>query len=432
MLFTGILFGLIPALRATRLDLNLVLRGAARNISGADRGGRRLPMGKVLVGTQVAISLLLLVTAGLFVRSLRKLTEVPLGYNAEHLLLFGMNPLSDGYQQAAIPPLFDQLLAKIRTIPGVRSASLSENGLFSGSDSGDDISIVGSTPKSGQEMGVALDEVGPGYFQTIGIPVLAGRDVELRDTAGTRHMWLNQSMSKHFFGGTSPLAQHIVVHYSFGDIEYDVVGVVGDAKYNDLRGETDRRGYFSYFDPPVPLNAVTFEVRAAGDDAAVISAVRQVIHETNAGLTTPQFLAIPALIDSYLVRDKLTARLSAFFGIVAMVLACIGLYGVLSYNVTRRTSEMGVRMALGAQRLGILKLVIRDALVVTAIGILVGLGSAWAATRVLGSMLFGLSPRDPLTMIGAAAILIAVATLAAFIPAWRASRVDPMAALRYE
>jgi predicted permease len=432
MLFTGILFGLIPALRATRLDLNLVLRGAARNISGADRGARRLPMGKVLVGTQVAISLLLLVTAGLFVRSLQKLTEVPLGYNAEHLVLFGMNPLSDGYQQATIPPLFDQLLAKIKTIPGVRSASLSENGLFSGSDSGDDISIVGSTPKAGQEMGVALDEVGPAYFQTIGIPVLAGRDVESRDTAGTRHMWLNQSMSNYFFGGTSPLGRHIVVHYSFADIEYDVVGVVGDAKYNDLRGETDRRGYFSYFDPPGPLNGVTFEVRAAGDDAAVISAVRQVIHETNAGLTTPQFLTIPALIDAYLVRDKLTARLSTFFGIVAMVLACIGLYGVLSYNVTRRTGEMGVRMALGAQRSGILQLVIRDALVVTAIGILVGLGAAWAATRVLGSMLFGLSPRDPVTMIGAAVVLIAVAALAAFIPAWRASRVDPMTALRYE
>jgi len=432
MLFTGILFGLIPALRATRLDLNLVLRGAARSISGAEHGGRRLPMGKILVGTQVAISLLLLVTAGLFVRSLQKLAEVPLGYDAEHLLLFGMNPLSDGYQQTTIPPLFDQLLAKIKTIPGVRSASLSENGLFSGNDSGDDISIVGSTPKSGQEMGLALDEAGPGYFQTIGIPVLAGRDVESRDTAGTRHMWLNHSMSKYFFGGTSPLGQHIVVHYSFGDIEYDVVGVVGDAKYNDLRGETDRRGYFSYFDPPVPLNDATFEVRAAGDDSAVISAVRQVIHETDAGLPIPQFLTIPALIDSYLVRDKLTARLSTFFGIVAMVLACIGLYGVLSYNVTRRTGEMGVRMALGAQRSGILRLVIRDALVVTGIGVLVGLGSSWAATRVLGSMLFGLSPRDPVTMIAAAAVLVAVATLAAFIPAWRASRVDPMTALRYE
>jgi predicted permease len=432
MLFTGILFGLIPALRATRLDLNLVLRGTAQNISAVEHGARRLPMGKVLVGAQVAISLLLLVTAGLFVRSLQKLTEVPLGYSAEHLLIFEMNPLSDGYKAATIPALFDQLIAKIKTIPVVRSAALSENGLFSGNDSGDDISIVGSTAKSGQNMDVALDEVGPAYFQTIGIPVLAGRDVESRDTAGTRHMWLNQTMSKYFFGESSPLGQHIVVHYSFADIEYDVVGVVSDAKYNDLRGKTDRRGYFSYFDPPVVLNDAVFEVRSAGDDAAVTSAVRQVIHETDAGLSPPEFLTIPVLIDALLVRDKLTARLSTFFGIVALALACIGLYGVLSYNVTRRTGEMGVRMALGAQRFGILRLVIRDALVVTGIGVLVGLGAAWAATRVLGSMLYGLSPRDPVTMIGAAIVLIAVATLAAFIPAWRASRVDPMTALRYE
>src|ERR1019366_6423881 len=182
---------------------------------------------------------------------------------------------------------------------------------------------------------------------------------------------------------------HIVVHYTFADIEYDVVGVVSDAKYNDLRGKTDRRGYFSYFDPPVVVNAAV-------------------------------------------LRDKLTARLSTFFGMVALALACLGLYGVLSYNVTRRAGEMGVRMALGAQRFGILRLVIRDALVVTGIGVRVGLGAAWAATRVLGSMLYGLSPRDPVTMIGAAIVLIAVATLAAFIPAWRASRVDPMTALRYE
>jgi predicted permease len=432
MLFTGILFGLIPALRATRVDLNLVLRGAARNISGAGGGTRRLPMGKVLVGTQVAISLLLLVTAGLFVRSLQKLTSVPLGYNTDHLLLFRMTPLSDGYKAAAVPSLVDQLLAKFKTIPGVRTASLSENGLFYGNDSGDYISIVGSAPKSGQDMGVAIDEAGPTYFQTLGIPLLSGRDVEQTDTTGTHHLWMNQAMAKYFFGNASPLGQHIVVHFSFADVEYSVVGVVGDAKYNELRGETDRRCYLSYFDPPLPLTDAVFEVRSAGDDAVVASSIRQMIHETDAGLSAPVFRTLPGLIDLKLSRDKLTARLSTFFGIVALVLACIGLYGVLSYNVTRRTSEIGVRLALGAQRSGILQLVIRDALVVTGIGILVGLGAAWAATRLLGTMLFGLSPRDPITMTVAAIMLIFVAMLAAFVPAWRASRVDPITALRYE
>jgi ABC-type antimicrobial peptide transport system permease subunit len=245
-------------------------------------------------------------------------------------------------------------------------------------------------------------------------------------------MWVNQLLAKYFFGDASPVGQHVVVHFSFGDGEYDIVGVVADAKYNDLRGETDRRGYFSYFDPIVPLTDGVIVVRSAGDDAVVTSSIRQMIHETDPGLSSPVFRTVPGLVDLILVRDKLTARLSTFFGIVALVLACIGLYGVLSYNVTRRIGEMGVRMALGAQRSTILRLILRDALVVTGAGVLIGLGAAWAATRLLGTMLFGLSPRDPLTMLGAAFVLIAVASLAAFIPAWRASRVDPMTALRYE
>jgi predicted permease len=340
--------------------------------------------------------------------------------------------LSDGNKAAAIPPLIDQLLAKFKAIPGVRSVSISENGLFFGNDSGDDITIVGAPPKSGQDMGVALDSVGPAYFQTISIPVLAGRDVEQRDVAGSHHMWVNQALSKYFFGGASPIGQHLIVHFSFGDSEYDIVGVVGDAKYNDLRGDTDRRGYFSFYDPPIPLTDGVIEVRSVGDDAVVGSSIRQLMHETDPTLSAPVFRTVAGMVDLKLVRDRLTARLSTFFGIVAMVLACIGLYGVLSYNVSRRTGEMGVRMALGAQRSGILKLVIQDALMVTAIGIVVGIGAAWAATRVLATMLFGLSPRDPATMIVSAVVLVAVATLAAFIPAWRASRVDPMEALRYE
>jgi FtsX-like permease family len=245
-------------------------------------------------------------------------------------------------------------------------------------------------------------------------------------------MWLNQTASKYFFGETNPVGQHGVAHYSFGDTEYDVVGVVADARPNSLRGEIDQRFYISYFDPPAPLTDAVFELHTTAEDATVALTVRQLIHETDPGLAAPVFRTVSALVDLRLLRDKLTARLSTFFGAVALVLACIGLYGVLSYNVTRRTGEMGVRMALGAQRSTILRLVLRDALVVTGIGVLLGLGSAWAATRLLASLLYGLSPRDPLIMAAAAVVLIAVATLAAFIPAWRASRVDPMTALRYE
>jgi predicted permease len=431
-LLTGILFGFAPALRATRVDLNMVLRGAARNISGGGQGGSRLPLGKVLVAVQVAISLLLLVTAGLFVRSLQKLTAVPLGYDTNHLIQFRLTPVVDGYKPGSITPLTEQLLTKFGAIPGVRGATISENGLFYGGDSGDDISILGMPPKSGQDMGVSFDVVGPGYFSTIGIPVLAGRDVESRDTAGTHHMWVNQSMAKYFFGDTSPMGQHVVVHYSFGDTEYDVVGVVGDARPNSLRGDIDRRCYMSFYDRAVESAASIYELRSAGDDAAVTAAVREVIHTTDASLSPPVFRTVPGLVDLRLVRDRLTARLSTFFGLVAMLLACIGLYGVLSYNVARRTGEIGVRMALGAQREEILRLILQDALLVAGIGTVVGLGAALATTRVLASLLYGLTARDPVTLTVSAVILLAVATLAAALPAWRASRVDPMNALRYE
>ncbi|HLW97506.1 MAG TPA: ABC transporter permease [Candidatus Acidoferrales bacterium] len=432
MLLAGVLFGLAPALRATRVDLNLVLRGAGRNISGGGQGGSRMPLGKMLVGAQVAISLLLLVTAGLFVRSLQKLTAIPLGYDTAHLIQFRVSPVVDGYKPGAISPLLTQLLAKFNAIPGVRSATLSQNGLFYGGDSGDDITVVGAPVKSGQDMGVAMDDVGPGYFSTLGIPLLAGRNVEDRDTAGTHHLWVNESLAKYFFGEASPVGQHVVIHFSFGDTEYDVVGVVADARPNALRGDIDRRCYISYFDRPIENSDSIFELRTAGDDAAVASAVRRVIHETDAGLSEPVFRTVPGLIDLRLVRDRLTAKLSTFFGLVAMLLACIGLYGVLSYNVARRTGEIGVRMALGAQRSEILRLVLQDVLVVAGIGTVVGLGAALAATRVLASLLYGLTARDPATLAVCAAILLAVAALAAALPAWRASRVDPMNALRYE
>ncbi len=432
MLLTGVLFGLAPALRATRVDLNLVLRGAARNISGGGQGAGRLPMGKILVGAQVAISLLLLITAGLFVRSLQKLAAVPLGYDTNHLIQFRVSPTEDGYKPEGISPLVEQLLTKLSTIPGVRGATVSENGLFYGGDSGSNISIVGAPPKAGQDTDVAMDAVGPGYFSTIGIPIQMGRDVKSRDTAGTHHLWLNESLTKYFFGASSPLGQHIVIHFSFGDVEYDVVGVVADARPNSIRDNIDRRCYYSFFDRPIQNANSIFEVRTAGDDGAATRDVRNIIHETDAGLSPPVFRTVPSLVDLRLVRDRLTAKLSSFFGFVAMLLACIGLYGVLSYNVARRTGEIGVRMALGAQRGEILRLILKDALLVAGIGTVAGLGAALAATRVLASLLYGLTAHDPATFAICAAILLAVATLAAALPAWSASRVDPMHALRYE
>lgn len=431
-LLTGILFGLAPALRSTRVDLNQVLRGASRSISGGGSGAGRMPLGKVLVAVQVAISLLLLVSAGLFVRSLQKLTAVPLGYDTSHLLMFRLVPATSGYKPAATGPLFQQLLAKFSTAPGISGVTLSENGLFFGSDSGDEISIVGFTPKNGQNMNASWDQVGPNYFSTVGIPVLMGRDVQPQDSTGSKVCWLNQTMAKYYFGTESPIGRHIRDEYPEDRQDLEIVGVVADAKYNSLRGRTERRFYAPFFNPVELSTQAAFFVRYTGESAPVIGSLRELVRQTDSTLDPLAIHTIPEQIDARLVRDRLTARLSTFFGLLALLLACIGLYGVLSYTVSQRTSELGIRMALGAQRGNVLWLILREALTVTIIGAAVGLATALAATKVLASMLFGLTARDPITLIGAAIILLAVATLAATLPAWRASRTDPMTALRYE
>jgi predicted permease len=431
-LVTGILFGLAPAMRATRVDLNHILRGSSRTISGGGRGSSRLPLGRVLVATQVAISLLLLVSAGLFVRSLQKLTAIPLGYDAGHLLLFRVIPATAGYKAAATGPLFQELLDRLGAAPGVREATLSENGLFFGTDSGDQISIVGYTPKSGQKMDSSWDQVGPNYFSAIGIPVLMGRDLRPQDSVGARICWVNQTFAKYFFGNDNPIGRHIVDEYPENRLEFEIVGVVADAKYNSLRGETDPRFYVPFFNPIELSTQAVFEIHYTGDGALVAAKVREIVRGIDSTLDPLMIHTIPEQIDQRLVRDRLTARLSTFFGALALLLACIGLYGVLSYTVSQRTGEFGVRMALGAQRGNVLWLILREALGVTLLGAAVGLGAALAATRVLESMLYGLTARDPLTLVGAAIILLAVATLAALLPAWRASRTDPMTALRYE
>jgi predicted permease len=432
-LLTGVLFGLAPALRATRVDLNQILRGASRSISGAERGSGRLPLGKLLVGVQVAISLLLLVAAGLFVRSLQKLDAVQLGYDPGHMLLFQVAPGLSGYKGAAANNLFEQLTAKIAAVPGVRAATLSQNGLFSGSESGDQISFPGYTVKTGLQMGARFDMLGPNYFSTVGIPVLMGRDVLPQDSTGAKHCWMNQTMSHYYFGDENPIGHHLRNEYPENRVECEIVGVVADAKYNALREKTPRRFYYSYYNSiDFPNKFATYLIRFTGDGSAVSAGIRRAIHETDSAMDVPEIYTIPKKIEARTLSDRLTAKLSSFFGGVALLLACVGLYGILAYNVARRTSEIGVRMALGAQRVSILKLVLREALLVTLIGAAVGLGAAIGAARIVASMLYGVTARDPVTLVGAAAVLLVVAAFAAAIPAWRASRTDPITALRYE
>ena len=431
-LVTGILFGLAPALRATAVDLNVVLRGTAANIAGATRHPSRWPLGKILAGAQVALSLLLLIAAGLFVRSLQRLGDVPLGYDIDRVVQVRLNPLIDGYQQPAVAPLFENLVARLRSTPGVRDVTFSYNGAFYGRELGGQISVVGMTPRPETDMDARYDLVSANYFTTLKIPVLLGRDVTSQDSLGLQGCWLNQAAARHFFKDENPVGRRVVTHFSFGDAEFEIRGVVGDTRTQSVRGDPERRVFLPYQGSPIKPTDAVLQVRATGDPLSLVPQLRGVIRETDPKLTVGTFYTVPDLIGTALAQDRLTAQLSSLFSVMALVLASIGLFGVLSYNVGRRTGEIGVRLALGATRAGILGLIVREALVMTVAGLLVGLAGAWAAARLIETQLFNLTARDPLTFAGAAFVLLAVSILAAVVPAWRGSRTNPLTALRAE
>ena len=427
---TGVLFGLAPAIRATAVDLNVTLRGVAANIAGPARRPGRWPIGKVLAGTQVALSVLLLIAAGLFVRTFQHLADVPVGYDPDRLLMFRLNPLVDGHQQAGIDPLFENVLQRVERLPGVRGATLSFNGLFYGRDLSAAVTVPGLTPPSGSDEPNGFDLVGPRYFSTLGVPVLLGRDVEMRDGDGLAGCWLNQTAAREFFKDESPIGRRLIAHFSSGNLEFEVRGVVADSRSQEVRGAVGRRIYLPFFGAALKPTDAVVEVRTEQDARSFVPGLRAAIRDADSRLTLPSFYTVPELIGEGLARDRLTAQLSALFSVLALLLASIGLYGVLSYSVGRRVSEIGLRLALGARRGGIVGLVVREALMVTVAGLAVGLAVALALTRLVETMLVGLTPRDPVTFIGAAAVLLIVAGIAAAAPAWRASRTDPLTALR--
>jgi predicted permease len=432
-LLTGILFGLAPAFRAARIDLNSVLKGTSRGAVGTAAQVGRVPVGKMLVVAQVALSLLLLIVAGLFVHSFQKLAKVQLGYDRDHLLLFEVDPVSAGYASADITPLYKDLLDRIRVVPGVRGVTLSHNGLLSHSESQDQISIDGYTPKNGQEMNARFDHVGPNYFSTIGIPILMGREIGPQDEGnGQRIGVINQTMARYYFGDENPIGRRIWDMFPLTHTDFIVVGVVTDAKYSSLREKTPRRFYVPFFNPIGTVASARIEVRVAGNASAVAPAVRDAVKQTAASLPAVEIQTINQLVDASLTRDTMITKLAGFFGALAVLLACIGIYGIMAYAVAGRTSELGLRMALGAQPSNVLWLVLRESMFLVLIGVTIGLPAVYGAGKLISSLLFGLTAADPLALILATALMFGVAAIAAYIPARRASRTDPMVALRYE
>ncbi len=431
---TGILFGLAPALRAARVDLNSILKGIGKGTFGGVSHSSGVTVGKILVVGQVALSLISLIVAGLLVHSFQKLTHVELGYDDDHLLQFGIYPSPDSYKGPA-NQLHQQLLARIQAIPGVAGASLSLSGLFSGMNSGMNISIEGYVPALGEQMGAFNDYIGPNYFSTARVPLLLGREIGPQDEGNAPLVGvINQTMARTYFGQANPIGRQIKATSPPMTLDFVVVGVVADSKHDDLRSPSGSWFYTPFFHASRHPNFswAMNEVRVSGNAVAVATAIRAALKETAPLMDTPEIQSIDELVGKTLTTERMLARLSSFFGLLALLLASIGLYGVMSYNVAGNTNEIGIRMALGAQAGDVLRLILRQGILLTAIGMAIGLAGAFVLTRLMTTLLFGVTPTDAATFTVVSLALFAVALLACYIPARRATKVDPVVALRYE
>jgi predicted permease len=432
-LITGILFGLAPAARATRVEVTPSLKESASTLAQGSLG-----LAKPLVAGQMALCLVLLFGTGLFVRTLVNLENQSLGFDQHNLLLFGIDATSQGYKNERLASFYDRMLERIRALPGVRAATFSALAPISGWQNASDISIEGYKPEAGLDMNLKWNAVGPEFFDTFGMRLLLGRAIAAGDTVTSPKVAVvNEAMARHFFGNGNPIGRqfHFERTPNARDL-FTIVGVVANAKYSYLREETKPIAYFPDTQMLWALDDVHFEVRTAGSPAAMVPAIRRVVRDFSSNLPLADIKTQSEQINESVMQERLFARLSSFFGVLALLLACVGLYGTMSYAVNRRTNEIGVRMALGAQRGNILTMILRETSLLVLMGLAIGIPAALAVARVASSqisdLLYGLKVTDTTTIVLAAALLAAVAAFAGFLPARRASRVDPMVALRYE
>jgi predicted permease len=431
-LVTGILFGLIPALKARYVAVAVTLKAGPQ--SGSD-GRAKWSWGKILVTTQVAVSLLVLFSAGLLVRSLQNIRRVDLGYNREHLLLVSTDPLAAGYNTLQITNFSNELVSRLATFPGVRAVSYSKNGLFGGSESASSMKVEGYESKNDSDMVAAFDQVGPGYFAAIGIPMLLGREVGLQDTeASPRVAVINETMAKFYFGSASPIGRKFTIEDPGNPkgLPTEIIGVARDARDHELKGQVKRRFYIPATQSFGNIPVLNFEIRTVGNPSAIADSVRKEIKGLDAHVPVYSVRTLEELTDTSISEQILVARLSSFFAGLALLLAAVGLYGVLSYSVAGRTREIGVRMALGAQRTTVRWMVLQEAGRLVLLGIAIGVPAAIATSRLCSSMLFGLKSTDPVSMALVTGLLLTISLLASYIPARRATKVDPMVALRDE
>lgn len=431
------LFGLAPALRASRVDLASTMRANAHSVTGSALGGRgqRASMGKLLIAGQVALSIVLLVGATMLVRSLRNVRNVDVGLDRDHLVIVDVDIRAHGYKGAELASLVRTLRDRIASLPGVDAVSYSENGIFSGTDSGTNIEVPGFVAKTPDDSSVAYDQVGTGYFRTIGTHILAGHDISSQDEdVLPRTGVVNESFTKFYFPNKSAIGQY--VHFS-DSVAVQIVGVVADTRDHELTGVPDRRIFFPYIHPDDPANlgeagSLRFVVHTRGEPTDVVRPIRQAIVAVNPSLPIDGVDALTTLMAATIAQEQLVAQLATGFGILALLLAAIGLYGVMTYAITRRTGEIGLRVALGAARVDVMRMVLGDAMRVVLTGMVAGLILALASTRLLATQLHDVATTDPISIGVAAGVLLLSAIVAVALPAFRASRVSPIVALRAE
>ena len=429
-LATGLLFGLAPALQLSRTSLSVALRSDAPSIAA---GERLFSLRSALIFLQVALSLPLLIGAGLFLHSLRNLRGVNTGFVKGNVFLATLNPAMNGYSQERIKGLYDDLLARVRTLPGVSAASLTTSSVISGGWDQEGVKVEGYQPGPDENMSPNAAVVSTGYFTTMGIPFIAGRDFSEQDTASrSKVVVINETMARYFFGSKDPLGKKMSTDDDpKAPLDREIIGVVKDAKYVRL-SEAPRRHFYAPMAQEPRLFDMTLQVRTAGDPEKIGDLVRAQVHDLDANLPLYATTTLEIQIDASLAQERLLSWLSSLFGLLATLLASLGLSGVVAFSVARRTREIGIRMALGAQPGDILRSVVGHMAFLVTAAMVVGLAIAYSLSRFLGTMLFEVRSADPAAFAGACLLLSAVAAIAAYLPALRATQVDPVVALRYE
>jgi predicted permease len=418
----GLLFGLAPAMQSTRPDV----MPALKNGRG---GGPHRRAQHVLVVAQIAMSFLILVAAGLFVRTLNQLHSVQLGYTRENILLFSLNARQAGHRDPEITTFYAGLRKRFEAIPGVSSATLSHSSIISGARAGD--AIRGPMKiGAGTIEGARVMAAGPRFFTTMQIPILAGREIDDRDQTGSRPVAvISERLARTYFGNENPVGRRITFPNEKRDLE--IIGVSADFRNGGVKNEQSPMAVFVAASQSSP-DRMTYALRTAGDPLTYVSSVHEIVREADSRIPVTNVVTQAGEIDRTINREITFAKLCTGFAVLALLMACVGLYGTMSYNVARQVGEIGIRMALGAQRGAVIWMVLRRVLLLAAVGLAISVPAALVASRLVKSFLFGIQPNDPGTLALAGVVLLSAAILAGYAPARRASRIDPLAALRQE